>query len=106
MSKKYIIEGGVHLKGEIQVRGAKNAVTKQMVAALLASGETILENVPEIGDVAITGSILKSLGCECSYQTSSSKLCINTQNIKSHQVPLEYSGVNRIPILMAGPFAP
>ena len=42
------VEGGKPLHGTIKVRGAKNFVSKAMVAALLAPGKSVLKNVPEI----------------------------------------------------------
>ena len=59
MARKYTVEGGSHLQGEITVRGAKNAVTKEMVASLLATGISRLRNVPDIGDVDITRRVLE-----------------------------------------------
>jgi UDP-N-acetylglucosamine 1-carboxyvinyltransferase len=44
------------------VRGSKNAVTKHMVAAVLGEGPSVIRQVPEVGDVAITADILRSLG--------------------------------------------
>src|SRR3954469_2605491 len=102
MAKKFLIEGGRYLKGEIQIRGAKNAVTKQMVAALLAPGKSVLKNVPEIGDVEITKQILSSLGCVISHQTDEGILEIDAKNLATPAVPAQYSGLNRIPILLAG----
>ncbi|HLP42885.1 MAG TPA: UDP-N-acetylglucosamine 1-carboxyvinyltransferase, partial [Fibrobacteria bacterium] len=102
MSKKFIIEGGHHLKGEIRVRGAKNAVTKEMVAALLAPGKSVLQNVPEIGDVEITKQILASVGCVVDHQKDEGVLSIDASALSTHAVPMEYSGLNRIPILLAG----
>jgi UDP-N-acetylglucosamine 1-carboxyvinyltransferase len=102
MAKKFVIEGGRYLKGEIRIRGAKNAVTKQMVAALLAPGKSVLSNVPEIGDVEITKQILSSIGCVIHHQKESGILEIDAANLNTHAVPQEYSGLNRIPILLAG----
>ena len=50
----YLVQGGHSLKGEVLVSGAKNAATKQLVAALLSDEPVILHNVPQIGDVAAT----------------------------------------------------
>ncbi len=102
MAKKFIIEGGRYLKGEIRIRGAKNAVTKQMVAALLAPGKSILSNVPEIGDVDITKQILASVGCIVTHQREEGILEIDASALSTHTVPQQYSGLNRIPILLAG----
>ena len=49
------IAGGVPLKGEIAVTGAKNAALKLMVAALLSDKPLTLENMPDVADVAGTG---------------------------------------------------
>ena len=102
MAKKFIIESGRYLKGEIRVRGAKNAVTKQMVASLLAPGKSVLQNVPEIGDVEITKQILASIGCKIEHDPEGGVLSIDAANLSTHRVPEEYSGLNRIPILLAG----
>jgi UDP-N-acetylglucosamine 1-carboxyvinyltransferase len=102
MAKKFIIEGGRYLKGEIRIRGAKNAVTKQMVASLLAPGKSTLQNVPEIGDVEITKQILASIGCKVEHDAEGGVLSIDASNLSTHRVPEEYSGLNRIPILLAG----
>jgi UDP-N-acetylglucosamine 1-carboxyvinyltransferase len=102
MAKKFIIEGGRYLKGEIRIRGAKNAVTKQMVAALLAPGKSVLQNVPEIGDVEITKQILASIGCKVEHDKDAGVLSIDAAGLNTHRVPEEYSGLNRIPILLAG----
>ena len=102
MAKKFIIEGGRYLKGEIRIRGAKNAVTKQMVAALLAPGRSVLQNVPEIGDVEITKQILSSIGSVVTHSKEEGILEIDAANLSTQVVPQEYSGLNRIPILLAG----
>lgn len=103
MNFAYQIAGPTKLEGAIDLRGAKNAVTKEMVAALLAPGKTILSNVPKIGDVEITSNVLKSLGCKVLPQEDGTTLHIHTDTLNTSTVPIEYSGVNRIPILMAGP---
>ncbi len=101
--KKYKLAGGRYLKGEITVRGAKNAVTKQMVASLLAEGKSRLKNVPLIGDVTVTSEILSSLGCGIEFNSDMGIMELDASKLKVGKIPIEYSGVNRIPILMAGP---
>ncbi len=51
------------LGGEVEARGAKNAVLKQMAACLLASGTHRLTNVPAISDVDTMAELLTHLGC-------------------------------------------
>ncbi|MGN0163939.1 MAG: UDP-N-acetylglucosamine 1-carboxyvinyltransferase [Candidatus Ornithomonoglobus sp.] len=60
---KLVIEGGVPLKGEITVQGAKNAVLPILAAAVLAEDECIIHNCPWLRDVEKTGVVLEKLGC-------------------------------------------
>lgn len=56
------VEGGAPLSGTIKVRGAKNAVLKEMVSGLLAPGRHRLNNVPNIVDVEIMAQVLSHIG--------------------------------------------
>ena len=59
--------GGAALTGRVRVTGAKNSALKLMAAALLASGRTTLDEVPDILDVAIMSEVLRRLGCDVTY---------------------------------------
>ena len=89
------------LRGDVVVRGSKNAVTKHMVAALLADEPCIVQNCPEIGDIEITTGMLESLGC--TIEIDDDMVTTDARNLSSGQVPSSYGGLNRIPILMLGP---
>ena len=58
------VKGGKPLNGTIKVRGAKNFVSKAMVAALLAPSQSGLKNVPEIRDVHVVSDLLRRHGGE------------------------------------------
>ncbi len=58
------VTGGARLAGDVSVVGAKNSALKLMAAALLATGRTVLTNVPRITDIAIMAEVLRRLGCE------------------------------------------
>ena len=60
--------GGATLTGRVRVTGAKNSALKLMAAALLASGRTTLDEVPDILDVAIMSEVLRRLGCDVTYE--------------------------------------
>src|SRR5688500_1630811 len=47
------IRGGRPLSGRVEVKGAKNLVTKAMVAALLGETTSTLRDVPDISDVQV-----------------------------------------------------
>ena len=92
---------GGPLRGDVAVRGSKNAVTKHLVASLLGSTPSTISNCPDIGDVEITTSMLEALGCEVTRKDN--QVTIDPRTLDNPRVPLRFSGMNRIPILMLGP---
>lgn len=64
---KLLIAGGQKLQGRVKVSGAKNAALALIAAAVLAEGETVLENVPRIADVEVLLHILDDLGAKVSW---------------------------------------
>ncbi len=89
------------LKGDVTVRGSKNAVTKHLVASMLGSSPSVISNCPDIGDVEITTNMLEALGCE--VERDNGTVTINPMTLTNSRVPIRFSGMNRIPILMVGP---
>jgi UDP-N-acetylglucosamine 1-carboxyvinyltransferase len=89
------------LVGEVQVSGSKNAVTKHMVAAMLGTTPSTITNAPEVGDVGITADILTSLGVE--VEIEGDRITVAPVEAPGADVPLEFTGLNRIPILLLGP---
>src|SRR5579875_3621285 len=101
VSDAWMIEPSGPLRGEVQVRGSKNAVTKHMVAALLGDGPSTITNVPEVGDVDITAGILRAVGAEVEREGDS--ITVIPPTVTTPSVPLSFSGLNRIPVLLLGP---
>src|ERR671933_1486016 len=62
------VTGGTSLTGRVRVTGAKNSALKLMAAALLAPGRTVIDEVPDILDVAIMSEVLRRLGCGVAYE--------------------------------------
>ncbi|MCU1455568.1 MAG: murA [Acidimicrobiales bacterium] len=91
------------LRGDVTVRGSKNAVTKQMVAAVLADGPSVIRRAPEVGDVEITAEILRSLGVSVEIDHAAGEITVEVGAHVKPEVPLSFSGLNRIPILLLGP---
>lgn len=96
------IRGGKPLQGHIRASGAKNAMTKLLVASLLSDRKCTFYNVPNIGDVEITVNLCKEIGSEVKWDKEKRILEISTSELKTTYVPQRYSGSNRIPILMIG----
>ncbi|MEO6989108.1 MAG: UDP-N-acetylglucosamine 1-carboxyvinyltransferase [Aquihabitans sp.] len=91
------------LRGDVFVRGSKNAVTKHMVAAVLGEGPSTIRRVPEVGDVKITADILRSLGVSVEHDEAAGEITVEPHGGVTTDVPLSFSGLNRIPILLLGP---
>ena len=60
---KILIEGGAPLRGTVHVSGAKNAALPVLAAALLAEGDHLVRNVPDLADVRTMGRLLAHAGC-------------------------------------------
>ncbi len=96
------IRGGKPLQGHIRAAGAKNAMTKLLVASLLSDKKCTFHNVPNIGDVEITVNLCREIGSEITWDKKNNVLEIITRELKTSYIPQKYSGSNRIPILMIG----
>lgn len=96
------IVGGVPLEGSVRAAGAKNAITKLLVASLLAKTKCTFFNVPKIQEVEITVELCRELGSEITWDQEQGVLEIQTLDLKTSYIPQRFSGANRIPILMIG----
>jgi len=99
---RYRIVGGRPLSGRVTVMGAKNAVTKQLVASLLSDEPSILTNVPRTREIQTVLDMISELGSYIEW-TDERTLRLTTPEIVNPALNERYSGVNRIPILMIGP---
>lgn len=96
------IKGGTPLKGYVKAAGAKNAMTKLLVASLLSDKKCRFYNVPDIGDVDVTLALCKEIGMEVDWDREAGIMEVITKELKTSYVPQRFSGANRIPILMIG----
>ncbi|WP_375399422.1 UDP-N-acetylglucosamine 1-carboxyvinyltransferase [uncultured Amnibacterium sp.] len=99
------IEGGLPLSGEVDVRGAKNLVTKAMVAALLSEGRSVLRDVPDISDVRVVRGLLEIHGVTVTKGVEDGELILDASKVRSaHFAEIDaHAGSSRIPILFCGP---
>lgn len=100
-SRAWKIDPTGPLRGDVTVRGSKNAVTKHMVAAMLGSGPSTIANAPRVGDVEITAQMLRAVGC--AVERDGDTLRIEPTGALLSAVPQTFTGRNRIPVLMLGP---
>jgi UDP-N-acetylglucosamine 1-carboxyvinyltransferase len=97
------VHGGTPLHGEIRVRGAKNLVSKAMVAALLGDEPSRLFDVPRIRDVEVVRDLLELHGVRVGDEGDA--LVLDPANVEHAAVDQinVHAGSSRIPILFCGP---
>ena len=88
--EKFVINGSKPLTGEVSISGAKNAAVAILPATILAADKCIIENLPDISDVAVSLQILSALGAQIRMLTKNSYE-IDTSHITATQVPDELS---------------
>ena len=81
------------MAGTIPVRGAKNAATPIIAAAVLLKGTTTLHNVPRIGDVELILDILQGMGAQVTW-TDEHSLTIDCDSLDPSK--LDYKKVSKI----------
>jgi UDP-N-acetylglucosamine 1-carboxyvinyltransferase len=99
------VDGGTPLQGEITVRGAKNFVSKAMVAALLGETPSTLLNVPQIRDVGVVTGLLELHGVKVRADAEAGTLELDPRGVENaHVADIDaHAGSSRIPILFCGP---
>ena len=95
------IVGGKKLKGEIEVRGSKNAATPILAATLLTEKKCVLDNIPLIEDVLKMIKIIKEMGAEVEW-LGKRKISVAAKNINPEKMDFEEVGEMRSSILLLG----
>lgn len=99
----YTIKGGKKLKGEVKISGAKNAALPIIVASLLADGETVLQNVPDLKDIRTIIKVIEYLGAETEFDSAKNILKIKVNSIKNGDMPYELVKTMRASVYVMGP---
>ncbi len=98
------VRGGKPLTGRVDVKGAKNLVTKAMVAALLGESPSVLKDVPFISDVDIVSRLLQLHGVSISHSEDGVMHLDPSEVASARMVDIDaHAGSSRIPILFCGP---
>jgi len=61
------IKGGKPLEGKVKAAGAKNSVTKLLVASLLSDKRCVFYNVPDIAEVQVTVELCREIGSDIQW---------------------------------------
>ena len=101
VEKHISIEGNHKLSGEITVKGAKNAVLKEMILPILCEGDYVIKNVPLIADVSYMQEVLNVLGIKSEF--SNNNLSISSPSQIGIEAPYEIVQKMRASIIILGP---
>ena len=96
------IKGKTPLNGVIKVSGAKNAALPIIIATLVAKGEYILRNVPNLRDIRVTMRLLEDLGMETEKLDENTYKIINN-GFKRTEASYEIVKQMRASVLVMGP---
>src|SRR3954467_10580927 len=94
---KMVVQGGHRLNGITQASGSKNSTLPLIFASLLADGEHVFHNVPDLVDVKSASSLLENLGCEISYKDHTLRIFVKT--LKTFEAPYDIVRKMRASIL-------
>ena len=103
MSEKFLVRSGGPLSGTVRVSGAtKNAGLKQMAAALLAPGVTVLRNVAPVADLDVMLDVLRAIGAGVEW-TGEGELAVDAGGRLQPEAPYELVTQMRASINVLGP---
>jgi UDP-N-acetylglucosamine 1-carboxyvinyltransferase len=102
---KLVIRGGNPLIGTIRVSGAKNAALPAMAAALLTDEPVILENIPQVRDIATERNLLAAMGAEVElgYGRAQHRTTIWCRNLVNAEASYDLVKTMRASTLVLGP---
>ena len=101
---RIVVRGSGPLRGEVAVSGSKNSALALMAGALLARGETVLENVPWLRDIDTMLEILRALGARAEWQGEGAHaVCIDASRIHNPEAPYDLVRKMRASFLVLGP---
>ncbi|MDI6803229.1 MAG: UDP-N-acetylglucosamine 1-carboxyvinyltransferase [Bacteroidota bacterium] len=98
---KFIIKSGNKLNGEVDISGAKNAALALMPAALLANGEYVFTNMPDLRDIKTMAALLSGLGV--ATKRRGHRMVIDTAGVNKYEAPYELVKKMRASIYVFGP---
>jgi UDP-N-acetylglucosamine 1-carboxyvinyltransferase len=100
---KIVVEGGVPLRGSVEVSGAKNAALPIIAAALLAEGDHAIGNVPDLADVRTLARLLGHMGCGVERNAGLRTAQVRVPRQVNPEAPYELVKTMRASVVVLGP---
>jgi UDP-N-acetylglucosamine 1-carboxyvinyltransferase len=98
---KMVVESGAKLSGAVRASGSKNSALPLLFASLLAEGEHVFHNVPDLVDVESACLLLRHLGCETTFKDHTLRVFVRQP--KTFEAPYDIVRKMRASILCLGP---
>ena len=99
--KKYVINGGVPLVGEVKINGSKNAALPILAATLLTGECCRIFNVPRLLDIDNMCELLNCLGCRTDFKKGVYEIC--GEELQNDVMSYETVNKLRASFLVVGP---
>jgi len=98
---KLIIQGGVPLKGSVEVSGSKNALLPILAAALLTRDKCVIKNAPDLRDTASMLKILRFLGVPNDFKEGT--ITLKPNGLGKCEAPYKLVSTMRASFCVLGP---
>jgi len=100
---KFVIRGGNPLVGTIRVSGAKNSALPCMAAAILTDKPVVLDNIPQVRDIATERRLLASMGAEITVEEATGRTVLCCASLADPVARYEIVKTMRASSLVLGP---
>src|SRR4051812_12676849 len=101
--EKFVIDGGVPLRGTVPPAGNKNGALPILAASVLTTEEVVVRNVPRIRDVEAMLRVLRGIGVTVEWRDDNEVcLCAAGVDPEAH-IDREHATRIRASFLLAGP---
>lgn len=100
--KKYIINGGNSLYGEVDIESSKNGLLPILAGTILTEEQCVIHKLPDFLDIKNMINILKHTGMKCTYYGDT--IIIDGANANTSELGIELSSPLRSSIYALGAF--
>lgn len=90
---QYALQGGIPLKGEVEIGGAKNAALAILAAAIMTDETVTIDNVPDVRDINVLIEAMEGIGANI-IRVDRHTLKINGSQI--HNLVIENEHIKKI----------
>ena len=98
-----VVRGGKRLEGEVTASGAKNAALPILASSLLADGQHIFRNVPDLVDVNTMAKLLARMGCRAERDPKAHLCRVYVHGGITPEAPYDLVKTMRASVVVLGP---